>query len=125
MSRDREFSRATKRDALKRSGQLCEAVGPMYGLEEGRRCNANLGYGVQFDHVIEHELGGDASLENCAAICPACHKVKTAKGIKAIRKADRMRDKNNGTWKRKGAAMPGSRASRWKRKIGGGVVERE
>jgi hypothetical protein len=44
MSRS-EFSKPTKRDALKRSGQLCEAIGTKYGLDEGKRCNMPLSYG--------------------------------------------------------------------------------
>jgi hypothetical protein len=31
MANRREFTKTTKREALTRSGMLCEAVGPMYG----------------------------------------------------------------------------------------------
>ena len=95
-----EFSRSTPREALARSGHRCEAVGPRYGLAEGHRCNGDLGYGFDFDHVLEAALGGDASLDNCACVCRVCHKFKTARGITEIRKADRIRDKHNGTFPR-------------------------
>jgi 5-methylcytosine-specific restriction endonuclease McrA len=125
VSARREFSRATRRDALRRSGQRCEAVGPLYGHVAGHRCNADLAYGVEFDHVLEATLGGDASLENCAAICVACHRFKSGHRIGEIRKADRARDKHSGAWKRKGPPMPGSRASGWKRTMDGRVIRRE
>lgn len=32
-----EFPKPVKRDALKRSGGLCEATGEVYGLEPGQR----------------------------------------------------------------------------------------
>jgi 5-methylcytosine-specific restriction protein A len=98
MNARREFSRETRRQALLRAQKRCEAVGPMYGFDPGHRCNADLGYGVEFDHVLEATLGGDASLENCAAICVRCHRFKSGKRIGEIRKADRIRDKHSGAW---------------------------
>ena len=95
-----EFSRATRRDALRRSGQLCEASGPRYGLADGVRCNLPLAKGVEFDHDVPDQLGGDNSLENCRAICVACHKAKTRGDVRQIRKADRQRDKHSGAWKK-------------------------
>ncbi|ANL84620.1 HNH endonuclease signature motif containing protein [Rhizobium phaseoli] len=95
MSR-REFSRATRQAALKRSGLKCEASGSRYGLEEGQRCNCSLSLGVQYDHDVPDQLGGDNSLENCRAVCVQCHKIKTRGDIQQIRKSDRQRDKASG-----------------------------
>ncbi len=93
MSR-REFSKPTKREALRRSGGLCEATGTMYGLDAGHRCNASLGYGVEFDHVILDANSKDNSLENCAAVCVKCHKVKTrTHDIPKAAKTQRQKDK--------------------------------
>lgn len=92
----REFSRATKRAALERSGYRCEASGTRYGFEEGQRCNCHLSLGVQFDHVLPCALGGDNSLENAAAICVQCHKYATRNDIRQIRKSDRQRDRHTG-----------------------------
>jgi len=96
MSR-REFTKATRRLALKRSGGLCEAVGPWYGLEEGQRCNAPLSHGLHFDHIDLDANSKDNRLSNCAATCPRCNlwkadhfdKPKAAKTV-------RQQDKHNG-----------------------------
>lgn len=91
-----EFSRETRREALKRSGLKCEASGPRYGLAEGQRCNCSLSLGVQYDHDVPDQLGGENSLENCRAVCIQCHKIKTRGDIRQIRKSDRQRDKASG-----------------------------
>jgi 5-methylcytosine-specific restriction endonuclease McrA len=115
----REFSKPVKREALQRSGLLCEAVGPMYGLEPAQRCNAPLGYGVEFDHVILDANSKDNSLENCAAVCVKCHRWKTAKhDIPLAAKTTRQRDKfglgikKPSTWRK---APPGY--DHWKRRM--------
>lgn len=91
-----EFSRTTKREALERSGYRCEATGPRYGFEEGQRCNCSLSLGVQFDHNVPDQLGGDNSLENCMAICVQCHRFKTRNDVKQIAKSKRQADKRFG-----------------------------
>ena len=115
----REFTKQTKRDALRRSEQQCEAVGSMYGLEVGKRCNAPLAYGVEFDHVILDANSKDNSLENCAAVCVKCHKHKTRthdipKAAKTLRQQD----------KALGIRKPPAFRSKWKKKISGEVVLR-
>jgi 5-methylcytosine-specific restriction endonuclease McrA len=92
MSR-REFSKPTKREALKRSGLICEAVGERYGLQYGTRCQNNLGAGVNYDHAVPDGLGGDNCLENCLAVCPPCHRFKTSNDVAQIAKSNRQRDK--------------------------------
>jgi hypothetical protein len=110
-----EFSKPVKREALKRSGGLCEAVGPMYGLEPAQRCNAPLAYGVEFDHVVLEANSHDNSLENCAAVCIRCHKHKTTKhDTPMAAKTVRMQDKL-GLGIRKRSTMAGSRDSKWKK----------
>jgi 5-methylcytosine-specific restriction endonuclease McrA len=107
-----EFTRKTKQEALVRSGHLCEASGPRYGFEKGQRCNCSLSLGVQFDHDVSDQIGGDNSLANCRAVCVQCHKVKTRGDIQQIRKSDRQRDKASGVvrpaGKLRGAAFPKS-----------------
>lgn len=71
------FTKPTKRAALKRSGMECEAIGAWYGLAAGRRCNAPLSKGVQFDHIVLDANSKDNSLENCASVCVKCHDFKT------------------------------------------------
>lgn len=89
-----EFSKPTKREALKRSAGLCEAVGEVYGLA----CNAPLSHGVEFDHypIAATERDSDG-LDNCVACCPTCHGWKTRNfDIPAQAKSKRVRDKHLG-----------------------------
>lgn len=72
-----EFTAATRKLALKRSGKVCEATGSWYGLPEGMRCTASLALGVEYDHYILDANSKDNSLENCRAVCPKCHGWKT------------------------------------------------
>jgi hypothetical protein len=74
----REFTAKTRKQALKRSGFICEATGAWYGLPDGQRCTRNLGEGVEYDHLILDANSKDNSLENCRAVCPKCHGWKTA-----------------------------------------------
>lgn len=121
----KEFPKSVKRDALHRSGGLCEGEGELYGLPKGIRCNRDLSYGVHFDHVNADSNGGKPTLENCAAVCPQCnlHKAyhhdtpRAAKGL-------RQRDRNQGIKRRKGPPMMGSRESGWRKKMDGTVERR-
>jgi 5-methylcytosine-specific restriction endonuclease McrA len=118
----REFSKPVRRDALKRSGMLCEAVGAFYGLDDGARCNASLSYGVQFDHIIADGIGGEPTLENCAAVCIRCHDYKTARtDTPRVAEMKRQRDKHNGIRLPKGRPMPGTRASGVHKRMDGTV----
>lgn len=98
-SRRYEFTKPVKRDALARSGGRCEAVGVVYGLKPGERCNAPFKAGAkEFDHypVPATEEGSDA-LENCVVCCPACHAHKTRTfDIPVQAKTKRVSDKHDG-----------------------------
>ncbi len=73
-----EFSKATKKAALLRSGGVCEASGTVYGLQPETRCTTSLGLGVEFDHYpLPAHAENSATVENCQAVCPAHHKYKT------------------------------------------------
>jgi len=124
MARAAEFSKETKRAALKRSGGLCEASGKRYGLEDGQRCNAPLSKGVIFDHDDPEANSKNATLENCRAICPVCDRYKTFLiDIPMIAKTVRMQDKHNGI-KRQGPALMGTKASGWRKRMNGQVERR-
>lgn len=119
-----EFSKSTKRAALKRSDGTCEAVGEWYGLAPGQRCNALLAYGVEFDHINLNVNSHDDSLENCAAVCPRCHAYKTAHHDTPLAaKTLRQQDKHLGIKPRQSRPMPGSKASGIRRRMDG-TVER-
>jgi 5-methylcytosine-specific restriction endonuclease McrA len=114
-----EFTKQTMRLALERAESLCEGI-----LSSGERCNAKLSIGkYHFDHVIPDAIGGDNSLTNCQVLCVACHKSKTTKiDVPMIAKAKRVADQHRGI--RKQSRFPGSRDSKWKKRIDGTVVAR-
>jgi hypothetical protein len=120
-----EFSKETRRAALKRSGGLCEATGKVYGLEPGQRCNAKLMYGVEFDHYpIRAADGGSADLSNCVAVCKKCHKWKTRTfDIPLAAKGKRVRDRHRGLTK-SSAGFATNRNGPLKRKLNGMVEPR-
>lgn len=92
-----EFSKQTKRDAYDRSNGFCEAVGKMYGLPPGKRCNFPFGKACEYDHIILDANSKDNSLSNCACVCIPCHKFKTAKhDIPKAAKTIRQQDKDRG-----------------------------
>ncbi|HLO78157.1 MAG TPA: HNH endonuclease signature motif containing protein [Magnetospirillum sp.] len=120
----RDFSKPVKRAALERAGNRCEAVGPLYGLPEGVRCNADLGYGFDFDHVDLWANSRDSSLDNVACVCRTCHRHKTARhDVPKAAKTVRQRDKANGIRSSR-AVIPGSRKSKWKRTLDGRTIAR-
>lgn len=93
-----EFSKAIKREALRRSGGLCEAAGEVYGLKPGQRCNAPLSHGVEFDHypIAATERDSDG-LDNCVACCRTCHRYKTSTfDVPMQAKSKRMQDRHVG-----------------------------
>ncbi|HEY6009908.1 MAG TPA: HNH endonuclease signature motif containing protein [Nitrospirota bacterium] len=108
----REFPGKVKARAFERAAGRCES------------CTAKLFPGnVHYDHVVPDALGGEPTLENCEALCKACHGTKTrTKDVPSIAKVKRIRLKNFGGGKR--STFPCSRTSRFKQKIGGRVVLR-
>jgi len=123
MSDRANFTKPVKRQALRRSGQLCEAVGTWYGLQPAQRCNAPLAYGVEFDHVILDANSKDDSLENCAAVCVRCHAFKTRKHDTPLA-AKTVRQQDMALGIRKRSTWPGGRHSKLKKKVSGEVVAR-
>jgi 5-methylcytosine-specific restriction endonuclease McrA len=113
-----EFSKKTMREAYERSEGLCEGLRP-----SGERCCAPVDHKKHFDHVVPDALGGDTSLINCAVLCVPCHKAKTSKiDVPMIAKAKRNYDKHRGI--KKPSRFPGSRDSKFKKRMDGSVVLR-
>lgn len=93
------FSPKVKRQARERSGGFCEAVGVVYGLPEGQRCNAALaGKRVEIDHYpVPATDEGSEVLENAVACCTDCHSFKTRSyDIPMQAKGKRVSDRNLG-----------------------------
>ena len=119
-----EFSKPIMRAALERSEGRCEAVGLLYNLKPGERCNAPLNRGKIYDHVTADGLGGKPTLENCLVICPLCNSFKTFRGdIPRIAKMKRQKDAHEGVKRR--STFPGSRNSPWRKRLDGTVERRE
>lgn len=119
-----EFSLPVKRQAIERSGGYCEAIGGVYGLEPGVRCNAPLVRGVEFDHYpIRAADGGAGTLDNCVAACRVCHRHKTRTfDMPMIAKRKRIVDRNAGI--RKTGSFLTNRMGPMKRKMNGATVPR-
>lgn len=89
-----EFSKATKREAWERSGGVCEAHGPWWGLAEGIRCTNVVS---EYDHIILDANSKDNSITNCAAVCKRCHRWKTDhRDIPTAAKTRGQQDKHRG-----------------------------
>lgn len=113
--RREEFSNKTRVQAWERSGGHCE------------QCTRKLFPGdIEYDHRIPDGLGGSNDLENCVVLCRSCHGVKTAKAdVPQIAKAKRVSAKHFGAKKSTFGRLPGSRDSKFKKRIDGTVVRRD
>lgn len=120
-----DFTAETKRRAWARSGGRCEARGKIYGLKPRQRCNADLARGVEYDHVDPDANSRDRSLENCAAVCPPCHRWKTShRDRPLIAKTNHQADMRRGIRARAFRPVPSSRKFRFKKRMDGRVEMR-
>jgi len=116
----REFSKAVLRAAFARADGRCEGA-----LTDGGRCPCALQVGrFHYDHIVPAALTEDASLENCQVLCRPCHAAKTVVDVGAIARVRRVRDRHAGIVDPHRRPLPGSKASPYKRLIGGRVVRR-
>src|SRR3954466_1680929 len=76
------------------------------------------------EHMRALGLGGTNDMDNRAPVHIACAAVKDAQDIPAIAKAKRTKRAHLGIREPKGPPIPGSRRSRWKRKMDGTAVPR-
>ena len=77
-------SRWLKKQILEAQGFVCLS------------CDRSL-FEVEFDHVVPLGLMGDNKPGNWAALCPKCHRKKTASDLRAIAKAKRLRRREEAT----------------------------
>ncbi len=114
-----EFPRRVKALAFKR---CCDEA----GIPHCEGCGIVLVAGnVHYDHDMADGLGGEPTLANCKVLCiKTCHKEKTIYQDNPImQKADRVLKKTYGVAKSRNP-MPGSRDSKWKKKMNGMIVRR-
>lgn len=76
------------------------------------------------EHVIALILGGENRESNLRPALKDKHKAKTKVDVAAKAKSNTVRQKHLGIKKRKGPPMPGSRDSKWKRKMDGTIERR-
>jgi 5-methylcytosine-specific restriction endonuclease McrA len=77
----------------------------------------------ELEHIIPVAMGGADDETNAAPAHESCHAGKTKADVAQIAKANRVRAKHNGV-KTSKAVIPGSKASRYKRKVNGTTVLR-
>lgn len=78
----------------------------------------------ELDHVIPLAAGGTDDDDNLAPAHAKCHLEKTVKDVGEIAKGKRMRARHLGTRTPPQRPVPGSRRSKWKKKLDGTVVPR-
>lgn len=76
------------------------------------------------DHAIALSNGGEHRESNLQPVLSSGHRAKTRDDVATKGKIARVRAKHLGVSTKK-ATLPGSRASKWKRKISGEIVRRE
>ena len=87
----------------------------------GRKINAVEAW--ECDHVIALINGGENRESNLAPALKEAHREKTKSDVAIKAKDARIRSKHLGLWKAK-STLPGSRGSKFKRKVDGSAVLR-
>ena len=102
--------------AMKATGQIqCEGCGMVLAHKK-----------FEIDHILPEGLADRSrklTAEDGQLLGFCCHKPKTANDVRQIRKADRQRKAHFGIKARR-QLIPGSKGTRWKRKISGETVPR-
>jgi hypothetical protein len=76
------------------------------------------------EHIRPLGLGGEDEDYNCGPAHEACRRLKDKTDLASIAKAKRIKARHFGIPRTVTSTMPGSRASKWKRKMNGEVVLR-
>ena len=80
----REFSAKTKALAFASQSGVCA------------HCRLKIVGRAEYDHVVPCGLGGEATIDNCEALCAKCHRAKTDADVSLIAKAARQHRQNIG-----------------------------
>lgn len=82
------------------------------------------GAGFDVDHITPLELGGADDTPNFQVVCRPCHRAKSVRDIKDIRRAQRREARQIGA-KVSRNPLPCGKRSPWRKKLDGSVVRRE
>jgi 5-methylcytosine-specific restriction protein A len=77
---------------------------------------------AEMDHIVPLILGGLHRESNLQLLCNECHSAKSKLDVRLKAKVARVHKKHLGI--RKPSRFPGSRDSRWKKRMDGSVVRR-
>lgn len=78
----------------------------------------------EFDHTVALVLGGENRESNLRCLCIPCHGKKTAQDVAQKATDYRIMKKHLGIGTGRKALIPGSKGTRWRKKINGQTVER-
>jgi len=112
-SEDTPIPPRVKARIVERQGGKCAETGLIFGPKMA----------PEFDHIIALINGGQNRESNIQAICAWAHAQKTKQDVAQKSKNARVRSKHLGIHQAK-SPLPGSRKSKWKRKVNGTVVPR-
>ena len=94
----------------------------------GCGCGVKLGLAgelIEFDHEQALILGGANDENNLRALRKPCHRAKTKRDVTQKSTEARKRAKHLGLKPKSKAQLPGSKGSKWKRRVDGTVVRRD
>ncbi len=112
----RSLSKSQRLDVLHAAGGLCHICGEVINLARGDK--------MEVEHVIPLGLGGADDVTNWRPAHAACHRHKTKGDVKVIAKAKRVKAKHEGQFRPSRHIVPGSKASPFKKKPDGTVIDR-
>ena len=115
MNSRRTLTQGQKRDIVHRQSGICPECGEKLNLARQE---------VEYDHRIPLAISNDNSLDNFDCLHMPCHKKKTKRDRRDIAKTERIRAKHLGTKAPSRNTIPGSRNSKFQRKVGGKTILR-
>lgn len=112
MARRRKLSKAQRAEVLARDEECCYL------------CGQKIEGPFEVEHPVPFALGGADDITNWRAAHPACHSQKTKSDVTRIAKAKRVHKKHTGQFRAPRAVIPGSKSTRFKKKLNGAVEMR-
>lgn len=115
MPKRRKWSEAQRKRLHGEHGGLCHICGEVIDMDTQK---------MEVEHVIPIALGGRDDWPNLRPAHRACHAAKTKTDVRQIAKAKRVSKKHTGEFRPPRRIVPGSKASRFQKKLDGTVILR-